>query len=69
MSVITRRTVALSLAAAVTAALAACDRGGLSAEQAANLTGGGVAVRGAEAMQRFGCGACHALPGIPGASG
>jgi cytochrome c len=69
MSVITRRTVALSLAAAVTAALAACDRGGLSAEQAANLTGGGVAVRGAEAMQRFGCGACHAIPGIPGASG
>jgi cytochrome c len=69
MSVMTRRTAALSLAAALTAALAACDRGGLSADQAANLTGGGVADRGADAIQRFGCGACHAIPGIPGASG
>jgi cytochrome c2 len=65
----TTRNPALSLAVAFTAALAACDRGGLSAEQAANLTGGGVAERGADAMQRFGCGACHAIPGIPGARG
>lgn len=49
--------------------LAGCDRGGtLSAREAANLTGGSVA-RGAETIRRFGCGACHAIPGIPGADG
>jgi len=50
--------------------LAGCDRGGaLSAQQAAQLTGGGDDRRGAEAIRRFGCGACHAIPGIAGAAG
>jgi cytochrome c2 len=64
-----RRGLSLSLAVAIAASIAACDRGGLSAEEAANLTGGGVVTRGADAVQRFGCGACHAIPGIPGARG
>lgn len=59
----------LPLAASLLASVAACERGGLSADEAAYLTDGGVAARGADAMQRFGCGACHAIPGIPGAKG
>ena len=58
-----------SLGISHAATISASDRGGLSAEEAANLTGGGVAARGADAVQRFGCGACHAIPGIPGARG
>jgi cytochrome c len=50
--------------------LAGCDRGGgLSAQQATQLTGGGNDRRGAEAIRRFGCGTCHVIPGIEGASG
>jgi cytochrome c2 len=50
--------------------LSGCDRGGaLSAQQAASLTGGGDAGKGAGAIRRFGCGACHVIPGIPGAEG
>jgi cytochrome c len=63
---------ALALLAAALAGvlvLAGCDRGGaLSAQEAAHLTGGSVG-RGSEAIRRFGCGACHAIPGIPGAHG
>ena len=51
-------------------AVSGCDRGAaLSAREAAQLTGGGDDRRGAEAIRRFGCGACHTIPGIPGASG
>src|SRR4030095_1434255 len=46
----------LSLIVGIATSISACDRGGLSAEEAANLTGGGVAARGADAVQRFGCG-------------
>jgi cytochrome c len=55
----------------LTLALAACDRGGgaLSAQEAAQVTGGGDAARGAETIRRFGCGSCHVIPGIAGASG
>jgi cytochrome c oxidase assembly factor CtaG/cytochrome c2 len=50
--------------------LAGCDRGGaLSAQEAARLTGGGDAARGQIAMQRYGCDACHTVPGLPGARG
>lgn len=30
-------------------------------------SGGGSADRGRQAIERFGCGACHTIPGIPGA--
>jgi cytochrome c2 len=36
--------------------------------QAARLTGGN-ADAGLAAIGRFGCGACHQIPGVPGASG
>jgi cytochrome c2 len=49
--------------------LGGCERSGaLSAQGAAHLTGGN-AYRGAESIRRFGCGACHVIPGIPGAAG
>jgi cytochrome c2 len=51
-------------------ALAGCEGGGsLSAQQASQLTGGGDVDRGGSALRRFGCGACHVVPGIPGADG
>jgi putative membrane protein len=42
--------------------------GALSVQEAANLTGGD-AGRGAVALRQYGCGACHVVPGIPGAEG
>ena len=43
---------------------AGCSR---KAEQAAPGLAGGDAARGHEAIGRFGCGACHTIPGIEGA--
>lgn len=40
--------------------LAGCDR----ARVEPNLAGAHAAVRGREAAQRLGCGACHAIPGV-----
>jgi putative membrane protein len=52
------------------AGLVGCDREpALSAQEAARLTRGGDTHRGAEAIRRYGCGACHAIPGIAGANG
>jgi cytochrome c oxidase assembly factor CtaG/cytochrome c2 len=63
------RPLALVMILAGAAGLAGCDRSGaLSTQQAARLTGGNPH-RGAEALRRFGCGACHVVPGIPGAQG
>ena len=46
-----------------------CQRSGaLSSEEAAHLTGGRAA-RGAVAIRQYGCGACHVVPGVPGAHG
>jgi putative membrane protein len=51
------------------AVLSGCERtDALSARDAAHLTGGS-AFRGAQAIRRFGCGACHVIPGIAGAEG
>jgi cytochrome c2 len=36
---------------------------------AVHAIAGADAARGAAAMQRYGCGACHRIPGIPGARG
>lgn len=49
--------------------LPACglEASGPSAEQATALTGG-VPDRGEEAIGKYGCGACHTIPGIPGAN-
>ncbi|HEX3274144.1 MAG TPA: cytochrome c oxidase assembly protein [Gemmatimonadales bacterium] len=48
---------------------AGCQRSGaLSAREANHLTGG-EAGRGAVAVRQYGCGACHVVPGVPGAYG
>jgi putative membrane protein len=52
------------------ASLLGCKRGPeFSAQEAAHLTRGGSAHRGADAIRRYGCGACHTIPGIAGAKG
>ncbi len=45
--------------------LADCHRD--TSEQAAVLTGGRPD-RGARAIQAYGCGSCHSIPGVPGAN-
>jgi putative membrane protein len=57
---------ALLLAGAL---LGACtpDHGTLSSREAALLTGGDVA-RGRAAIGRYGCGSCHTIAGVPGAT-
>jgi cytochrome c len=39
------------------------------AEQVAQAATGGSASRGAAAIARYGCGSCHIIPGVSGASG
>ncbi len=51
---------------------AACNTGcsrTSQAEQIARATTGGSAARGAAAIARYGCGSCHLIPGVSGASG
>jgi len=45
-----------------------CDRS-RQAEEIARATTGGSAARGAAAIARYGCGSCHIIPGVSGASG
>jgi putative membrane protein len=50
--------------------LAGCNRGNTpSREEAMHLTGGGDMAKGRLAIERYGCGACHTIPGVPGARG
>ncbi|HEX3684186.1 MAG TPA: c-type cytochrome [Bryobacteraceae bacterium] len=49
-------------------ALFVCSCGN-SAEHTAEVTTGGDARRGAAAISRYGCGACHVIPGVSGAQG
>ena len=46
---------------------AGCDRNRASYEEARTLTGGDPH-RGLAAIGRYGCGACHTIPGVRGAS-
>ena len=39
------------------------------AQHTADVTSGGDARKGAAAVERYGCGSCHVIPGISGASG
>lgn len=57
--------VTLTLACVVSSA-AAC--GGGARTEAAEMTGGNPE-RGVEAIQSYGCGGCHSIKGVPGASG
>jgi len=59
---------ALVLAAALLAALAgACA--GRSAEGARGMTSGGDPHRGVAAVRKYGCSACHVIPGVGGPQG
>ena len=52
------------------AALAACGRGeGGGAERELALTTRGSPEAGAQAIERYGCGACHVIPGVRTARG
>lgn len=46
--------------------LAACDT---EREQIARQMTGGEPARGAAAIEKYGCGACHTIPGVRGANG
>jgi cytochrome c2 len=46
-----------------------CANRAAEAEQIAQATTGGSAARGAAAITHYGCGSCHIIPGISGASG
>ncbi|HEX8189498.1 MAG TPA: c-type cytochrome [Pyrinomonadaceae bacterium] len=50
------------------ACAAACGGGMSEAERAAaEMTGGGDPARGRSAIERYGCGTCHTIPGVRGA--
>ena len=59
------RGVAAAMALVVTASISGCNRAASSDRKVA----GGDAHRGAAAIEHFGCGSCHAIPGIPLATG
>ena len=56
-------------AAALLFAFASCGGGGMSEAEraAAEMTGGGDPARGRAAIERYGCGTCHTIPGVRGA--
>lgn len=43
--------------------------GSRDAQQTAQVTTGGSAARGAIAIEHYGCGSCHVIPGVSGAQG
>lgn len=55
-----------ALGAAFVAAVTACRS---EAEATSIRMTGGDPARGKEAITRYGCGSCHAIPGVPGAKG
>lgn len=61
------RAIATVFAAMVLAVLTACQGGRAEAEMI--QVPGGDATRGSEVIGAFGCGACHTIPGVDGASG
>ena len=64
------RALAMLVAAAFTITLCACSDISRSNFRAAYITtGGGNARAGRNAIRRYGCNACHDIPGVPGARG
>ena len=55
----------VAVVAVLTVALTACDR----EEPGARILPGADVARGGQALTRYGCGACHQIPGVPGARG
>ncbi|HEX8119314.1 MAG TPA: c-type cytochrome [Pyrinomonadaceae bacterium] len=64
----TLRLLAVCAAALLLFVIAACGGGMSESEQAAaEMTGGGNPARGRAAIERYGCGTCHTIPGVRGA--
>jgi cytochrome c len=64
----TLRLLALCAAALLLPVAAACGgRMSESEQAAAEMTGGGNPARGRAAIERYGCGTCHTIPGVRGA--
>lgn len=64
------RNSALMLALATLAAVSSgCANKAAQAEQIAQAATGGSAGRGVAAINRYGCGSCHTIPGVSGAFG
>ena len=55
------------LAAALLLTFAACGGASDAEHAAAEMTGGGDPARGRAAIERYGCGTCHTIPGVRGA--
>ncbi len=64
-----RSRVLLGAAAGLLCLLLTGCNGKSQAEQIAQATTGGSAARGTAAIARYGCGSCHIIPGVSGASG
>ena len=62
-----RRALVAMLAAGAALTAGACERPRMNDAEAAALTGGGDARRGAALLRRYGCTSCHAVGGVPGA--
>jgi cytochrome c len=58
----------LPAVAVLAVAFSLCDCGTAAKKNAAAITGGDFN-RGASSLSRYGCGSCHAIPGISGAHG
>src|SRR5690349_22088906 len=54
---------------ALSAAMLLASCSGNERERTAQVSTGGDAIRGAAAIARYGCGSCHIIPGVSGASG
>jgi cytochrome c len=64
-----RNRLLLALALTSIAVLTSGCSGKSQADQVAEAATGGSATRGAAAIARYGCGSCHIIPGVSGASG
>ena len=58
-----------SAAAVLGCTFTGCGSKQQAAEQIAQAATGGSAARGTAAIARYGCGSCHIIPGVSGASG
>lgn len=63
------RFVAAALLPALAVAGAGCRRDIDHEREAALMTHGGDPARGRALIQQYGCGSCHTIPGVPGATG
>ena len=63
------RTCATAAAAVALLAVAGCLRDVDYEREASLMTHGGDPARGRALIQHYGCGSCHKIPGVPGATG